>query len=505
MQARDKKCSFAVFPFLKTSGEICIGNLMFRSTDITDGLSPEQASCVNEIKNMLFLRDNFRIKSAAYAVVPFVELNHETADIGYLKNVQAVVAYCYASPRHEFGDIFLSFEHASMALFTQGLVPMPLIHSDFHVEEIEPRSDFLANHRGEIEGYAGLYNFRHHFWATKSSRLYGPKPYLTLNHAQDLASDFKRSEASRVDYQLLGELLRKPNTRSSSRIFTALRWFNAANNEANDQAAAIVNLSIAFEALLNLPRDEKTDRLTDSISLLLGRTPRLDIWARQFYNTRSRIVHEGNAKQVQFIATDTLKKKSEGPFYQSLLSYGRQIFQLCLGTLLVGNNLAERAGLEEKFITNQERFESICKVLTDETMECSERIANIAPIVKAIQQYRYVSESNLKLETMIGAIRNAAKVLLGIDEYISHKLKEKLDQIVNAERTSNHLQELEALHSLENCLNDKTVLTETSYGEVVRNIVKVVWDYVFMHYYWLKKQSSDKKAKVESSQTGDGA
>ncbi|MBN2267642.1 MAG: hypothetical protein JW725_04900 [Candidatus Babeliaceae bacterium] len=496
MQTYDKKYSFSVFPFLKTRSEIYIGNLLYRSTDMTDGLSPEQANCVNEIANMLFLQDNLRIKSASYAVVPFVDLRHAPTDVEYLKNVQAVIAYCYASPRHEFGDLFLSSEHASMALFTPGSVSVHLVRPDFNVEATEPLSDLAADHRGEVEGYAGLYNFRHHFWVTKGSRLYGPKPYITINHSQDLGSDLNLAEAARVDCRLLGELLRNPNTRTSSRIFTAVRWFNAANNAANDQATAIVNLSIAFEALLNLPRDEKTDRLTDSISLLLGRTPRLDIWARQFYDARSRIVHEGDAQQIHFVATDT-RKKSEGPFYQSLLSYGRQVFQLCLGTVLVGADLAEKARLEEKFITNQERFEKICKLLKNKTIGGGERLESIAPIVAATNQYRYISESDLKLETMIGATRLAAKTLLECGGKISHTLEGHLNQLINAKRTDDHFQELEALQALNDSLTDKAVLTETIYGEPVRDIVKVVWDYTFMHYFWIKERSLE----VASSKT----
>lgn len=253
MQTHDNNYSFAVFPFLKTRSAAYIGHLTFRSTDVTDGLSSEQATCVAEIASMLFLQDNLRIRSASYAVVPFVDLSHSTTDVEYLMNVQAVVAYCYASPRHEFGDLFLSSEHASMAIFTPSRVSVHLVRPDFHVDAVEPISDLVVDHRGEVEGYAGLYNFRHHFWVTKSSRLYGPKPHLTLNHAQDLRFDLDRAAATRVDYRLLSELLRKPDTQTSSRIFTAVRWFNAANNEANDHAAAIVNLSIAFEALLSLP------------------------------------------------------------------------------------------------------------------------------------------------------------------------------------------------------------------------------------------------------------
>jgi hypothetical protein len=38
---------------------------------------------------------------------------------------------------------------------------------------------------------------------------------------------------------------------------------------------ALLNLAVAFEALLKLPDSSKTERLVDAISLLLGRTERL--------------------------------------------------------------------------------------------------------------------------------------------------------------------------------------------------------------------------------------
>lgn len=490
MQSRQENYSFAVFPFLKTRGAVSIGNLTFRSTDVTDGLSSEQEACVNEISSMLFLQDNLRIKSSSYAVVPFVDLSDLTTDIEYLMNVRSVVAYCYASPRHEFGDLFLSSEHASMAIFTPSRVSVYLVRPDFHVDAVEPISDLVADDSATLQGYAGLYNFRHHFWVTKGSRLYGPKPHLTLNHSQDLSLDLHHA-AARVDYRLLSELLRKPSTETSSRIFTAVRWFNAANNEANDHAAAIVDLSIAFEALLSLPTGEKTDRLTDAISLLLGRIPRVDIWARQFYDARSRIVHEGRTQQLRFVATDS-RNASGGPLYQSLLSYGRQVFQLCLGTLLIGAELAESAGLEEKLVTNQERLQEICRMLADETIGMRERLERIAPIVAATLQYQFVPESGLQLESMIGATRLAAKALLENDEVVPQELKERLEQLTAANRTNDHLQELEALEALHRVLTNKPVLMETSYGGAVRDLVKVVWGYVFRHYFWLRERGSDK-------------
>lgn len=491
MEPDHKNYSFAVFPFLKTRSKVSIGQLMFRSTDDVDGLPPGQAACVSEIASMLFLQNNLRIRSASYAVIPFVDLSRSPVDVEHLRDMQAVVAYIYASPRHEFGDLFLSSEHASMAILTPGLVPMSLVQPDFHVEPIGPTADLQTDKWGRVQGYEGLYNFRHYFWVAGGSRLYGPEPHLTLNLSQDLDSDVGHAMAARVDYRLLNEFLRKQRTHASSRAFTAVRWFNAANDEANNDAAAIVSLSIAFETLLSLPADEKTDRLIDAVSLLLGRIPRLDIWARQFYDARSRIVHEGCVQQLRFVATDS-RKASEGPLYQSLLSYGRQVFQLCLGTLLTGADLAQTAGLEEKLVTNEERFQKICRVLADETIGTRKRLESLAPILSAAEQYRYIPESGLQLETMMGATRLAAKALLQHDEAISQELKEHLERLATAKRSDDHFEELDALAALDGILDGKPKSPETSCTTTVRQVVKVVWDYVFMHYFWLKEQPPHK-------------
>jgi hypothetical protein len=150
--------------------------------------------------------------------------------------------------------------------------------------------------------------------------------------------------------------------------------FNCRSN--NDDSTSIVNLAIAFEALLGLPYDQKTNRLADSISLLLGRIPRLDIWAYQFYDVRSQIVHGGFSEQLCFVAIDS-KDKKPGPTYQSLLSYGRRIFQLCLGTLLCGSELSENAGLKETFYTNEERLQDILKIFSDSKKTINDRLTRI--------------------------------------------------------------------------------------------------------------------------------
>ena len=64
METSDKNYSIVVFPFLKTSGAVTIGQQTFRSTDDTNDLSSGQETCLNEIRSMLFLQDNLRIISS---------------------------------------------------------------------------------------------------------------------------------------------------------------------------------------------------------------------------------------------------------------------------------------------------------------------------------------------------------------------------------------------------------------------------------------------------------
>ena len=474
--------SYIFFPFLKMTGKIVIGKYTFSSTDDTEGLSIEQAKYVREISEMIFLQDNLRIKSSSYAIVPFLDLHIDSADLDYLVYLQAVVAYCYAFPRHEFGDIFLSPEHASMAILTPCQVMESLVCPDYHVELIGHSSELNVVKHGRIAGYAGLYNFQHYFWVAKGSRLYGPQHHLTLNHSQNLSHDLIRAAKGRADYSLLLKLLDKSFTQLPLRAFAAVRWFNEANKEANNKFSAIVNLSIAFEALFELPRDNKTNRLIDAVSLLLGRTPRLADWVEQFYAARSEIVHKGHAQQLRFVV-------AKASPYSSLLSYGRQIFQLCLATLLTGAELAEKLDLEEKLITNQERFQNLCKILSDSTKDSSERISCIIPIITAIKQYRYVQENFLEIKTLINSIKLASKVLLEQKDRLSQDIIEQLEHLLKTQTTKDHLPELDVLNDMKNIFEKKSDMIDMEYFFPFRDLVDIVWGYVFTHYYWMKENS----------------
>ena len=145
--------------------------------------------------------------------------------------------------------------------------------------------------------------------------------------------------------------------------------------------------------------------------------------------------------------------------------------------------MAEKANLADTLVTNQERFERICKVLDESADRPSEALSQIAPMVRAASQYRYVSEPGLKVEPMIGAAKRAAKVLLKAPFEITPDLTQSLQEFVEAKSSPIHLVELKALKSVNSHLESWSA----SHGVETAGIelMKLVWQYLGLHYEWM--------------------
>lgn len=493
--------TIAVLPFLKTSAPVEIAGVTFRSTQDLDSLHPRQAKSVSELNDMLFLQDHLRIDNASYAVVPFINLDRPYYDTSYLERIQLLVAFLYISPHEIFGTPFLTTEHASMVLFTPTTVHKGLTQPTHNVVQ-EHATHVAFDSDGQAPGYAGLYNFRHHFWVARGSRVYGPLPHPTLNINQDLHTDIARA-FQQGTYRILFDIVERPQSPMAKRVFTALRWYNSAHLEGTDDLAAIVHLAIAFEALLGLPQHGTTERLVDAISLLLGRVPRLDDWAAQFYDARSAIVHEGYVRDLAF-KVSSQDRSDDAQTYQSLFAYGTQAFRLCLGTLLVGSDLADRFGLEERLVTNQERYTELCRLFAKASLEPEERLQRAAEVVRVIERYRFVTEPGLQLKTMIASVRRAARTLLDADVDLDAGLAARLRAVVECQRTQDHLPELTVIRKLSDRLSD----AEIGMGElvqVVAQLVDTVWGETFMHYYWLKETTPSEASNASAPAQGPQA
>lgn len=489
----------AVFPFLKTSAAIQLGDFTFRSTDDTERLSQEDAQHVREVSQMLFLKDDLRIRSASYAMLPVLDLDKAERILKELEHVQSVVAYCYSSPHPTHGDPFFHFENASLAVFSPEGVSEFLVRPEHHVEATAPNVSLGADKWHNLTGYRGLYNFRHHFWAAKSSRVYPPVPHIGLNIPQDLAHDLASAFTQAPQHHLLPELLRHSDTTVAQRVLTALKWHNRANTAGNSDDSAVLDLAVAFEALLALPKDAKTDRFIDAIALLLGRVPRLNLWAEQFYAARSDVVHEGKAERLRFMPAKQ-KHSSESPLYQPLITYGRQVFRLCVGAVLFGSHLAEQAGLQDKLVTNQERFELISKTLDDGSLPVEDRFAAIEDTVDAIDEYRFVPEKGLLIETMIGAVQRAARNLLVCDASLDSAVKSCVEGLSKAPKSADSYDALDALRAYAEIKRTELPAPRTPH-RTLYTLADTVWYYTFMHYFWLKREREKKNPPAESGQS----
>jgi len=477
----------AVFPFLKTRGAITIGNFIFKSTDDIAGLDPEDATHVREIADMLYLQDDLRIKSASYAILAPLDLDKDEVEpaVVELERVQAIVAFCYSHPHRTFGDPFFSFEQSSLAIFSPEPVSIFIIRPEHHVVATGSTNGLKQDDWHRVTGYYGRYNFAHPFWVVKNSRVYPPVPHIVLNQSQDLAYDVGSCFQSER-YRLFPELLKERRSPAEERVLKAIRWFNRANALRADENSAILDLSVAFETLLGLPRDEKSDRFVDAVSLLLGRVERLDIWAKQFYEARSDIAHEGETRKLHF-APQRKKGQEGGMLYQPHLVYGRQIFQLCASAALFGANLSEQAGVAEKFVTNEERLRFICKTLDDEKLSVADRFKAISKVVSQIDNYRFVGESGLLIATLLGAIQNAAQKLLVNGATLDPLVKTAVEDLAKAPRSIDSYEALDALRKL----HDLRVAVPTDWQSseaITRRLAEAVWSYTGMHYFWVAEQ-----------------
>jgi hypothetical protein len=174
-------------------------------------LSSEQAAAVSEIAQTLFVQGDLRVKSASYAIVPRIDFNQPDNNLDQLVRLRAVVAYIYALPHDVFENLFLAPEEASLAIFSPDNVSVFLVRPEHHTESVSKLTNSLPDARNNVTGYAGLYNFRHHFWIEPGSRLYGPKPHMNLNIQQDLLTDIQYRTQGRTGYHLLLNLLNGPN------------------------------------------------------------------------------------------------------------------------------------------------------------------------------------------------------------------------------------------------------------------------------------------------------
>lgn len=476
----------AVFPCLKTSAPASIGGYTFRSTDDLTKLSDEQAAAVSEVAAMLYARDDVRIAQAVYAITEPLGVFRPGPVISKLERVRNVVGYLYSSPHPTSGDPFMPFEISSLAVVQPANVSTFIVRPEHGTVLPSPPEGFVSDDYGHTRGYEGNFN-RRPLWLAKGSRLYGGHTDTILNISQDLHSDIDRfRHARRSGGELLLDLLDAPPSPFQDRIFRAIDWYNDSTDRYDEPAKNLLSLAIAFEVLLELPSVEKTDRLTDSITLLLGRTVRLKDWASQFYDARSQVAHEGRVRDWAFYAEKPPQKGADSHRSGSIMTYGLEIFRLCLATILTGGMLAEDAGLAKRFVANSERYKQIAERLGRTTGPADASIIAIEPLVDELGLYQFVL-SPTPIKVVISALQCAAKALSRCDLQIGEEFVKALNALRDAPKKDDFAA-LTALEALERQIRSADQVALGRVGMVVAKLIELGWRGLFPIYYHLKDQ-----------------
>lgn len=498
---REDLFSIAIFPYLKTSGPVRIGPYTFRSTESVDDLSEAEATAVAEITAMLYAQNNLRVRSASYAVIPQVHVRGLFQIPDVLKRVHSLIAYLYGTPHEQFGEPFLGFESATLLVLTPGRVSRFLVEPEHHTI-LESPLNIEWDKYHDAPGYDGLLNFDVHFWVVKGARIYPPVPHITLNISQDLSGDYTQFFEHGSGYEL-ALLLSNDERHIGERVFTALKWYNAANRAGASEGEALINLAVAFESLLNLPSGEKTDRFADSVSLLLGRVPRLNDWVRQFYDARSQVAHEGKLSRGRFTIPRP-GKQSEHLVYHPLLVFGREIFRLCVGAITHGAHLAKSRDIAAKLKTNSERFEELCRVLDEGPMSDAKRAIEIRRLVSEINRYRFVGESGLSAALIVGAVQRAVRGLLNLQVPLTRMELAELSKFASVS-TRNEFVALDALYRLHAHPLSQQPADIAEPELTVWGLVEIAWMYTFQNYFRMKRIEDERTAKKETSEIEEQA
>jgi len=511
MSVDNSDTSFVFLPYFRTSEPVTFRGIEFRNTQPTADLPEDIAKHIGTLREMFFLKDHLQIQQMIYTVLPGSDGGFNAQIQHHLREFQTLVAYLSSAPHPHSGETWLTFEHVSMYIFTpKPVFIVELLQGGHNVTNIctdfYPTADDKS--LAQVDGYECTLNFKTHFRAAKGSRIYPPTCRTwfgvdnNLHYIMSLAETSSQSSLIKFfDSGIEVSQLR-------GRILTALTWYNRSITVDIEEDVALVNLAVAFESLLDLESGEGVvKRFGEAVNLLLGGPSRLDSWLFQFYKARSAILHEGQSANLRFLAIDEPKKKHNKPqpVYRPLVSYGRQVFQICVATILNGALLADKVGFSSMLFTNQERFERVCKFLNKDDDGPEERILAAAQDISDIARYYVVGDENLRIETLIGAAQLAAKCYLETNPSDDSEFLRFLDDFANAKRDTDYYDALSSLKNVYDILSEHKKHQIRAFHDsiispkrispddigAVFSLLNSVWLYTSFHYIYLHRNRAN--------------
>lgn len=452
-----------IMPYLKTSEPVRVRGIWVNPSQNIDEdrrLCDECRKGLKQLFPMFYLQHGAPVDRMLYVSAHVTDTDAGRTSLRRMREARILIGYLYTSPHFPGGDPFLRYEHADMYLFSPAEVSRFLLGHPCE-DGRERDSEEAPGLSGDIQGFEGMLNQHTSVWAAAGSRLFPPVPHFWVNAYQDLSNDLAMLERENTSWPLAHFMKtdRPLHEEAETRLFTSLEWYNRACSGRITEDVALVHLATAFESLLGLEQGtELTVRFRESILSLMGRSDSLDSWIEQFYQARSKILHTGNWPHLAYYAADAkayreiLKGRHEGVIYRSLSAYGRRLFRLCLTTTLHGTIAAEKAKLHALFIHNQERLETICRVLSDASVDPRKRLEQVTRDVECLDDYWLDSSSLTTVQAVLGAGRLLVRTYLECQDEMPPAVRAALEAILDTDcehSESEHLREFEQLaHTL---------------------------------------------------------
>jgi hypothetical protein len=414
---------FVMLPYVRTQSPLFMGDIVFRSSDDAGHLTPEEGEHLKNIVSLFYFVDGRPVGEAVYVLLHLPEDRDEIESrIRQLRAAHTILGFLLT--QDPYRD---NYEQLSLYAVTPAKIYLP-------TAEFSP----------PVPGYSITVNWTHWCEIPQGGRLYPPEPYPEATTPKEWSltdlDDYIGSDPLLVGFRefISGRLLARPE--QVDRLETLLRamsWHNRSHSQFDSEEEKIVHLAIAFEALLH-EKDSSGIRqeLQMRLRSLFGEAPRLEAWVDQFYDERSRIVHEGFASNLRFTVEKERRSGEEQLTMDSLVNYGRRLLRLCVYNILHATLLADEANLNAWFTHDEERLQSICKHLYDERIPAEQRLLSVLDLMCDLGEVwvhcRHREAVNLR--TMHAAGRKFAEVCLEVHPGTTEgRIRERLEDIMSAD------------------------------------------------------------------------
>ncbi len=254
----------AIFPYLAIAGATDLRGFQLTPA-LSDG-ADGQPDHVASILRMFFDGDGNPIQRATYFEAD-VDLGAESAFIIEIDRLLAALAFLLFDPEHPATSLDRGYLRVWM---------------------FEPSE----------QGLVVTVNLRDYIDADPARQRF----YCGVS---DLVPHYERIHVEALSYRLLSPRYwpGADRRRIVERLLLSMFWYGRSfgAEQGYEERTSLVNLATAFEVLFDVGDAVGKQRLIlDGLEELFGVEPLLASWVRQFYDTRSQVVHEGRATDLLF-------------------------------------------------------------------------------------------------------------------------------------------------------------------------------------------------------------